>query len=128
MSITVPIETTFDISTARNLLRIRSSRWGCTPQFRLRASAVLVALAEMVLMSHAVGVLDIEVTTTPENHLRIGFKFDVSSSIARKPWLEDAIERLRKVSDQVDFSSVRGHEQISASICAIEEISNEQPG
>lgn len=57
----VPISSTFDISSARNLLRQRIAKKNWLPPFRARATTSLTLMAELILLSHKPGTLDVAI-------------------------------------------------------------------
>jgi hypothetical protein len=59
----IPIRSAFDISSARNLLRQRIAKKNWLPPFRARAATSLTLMAELILRSEKLGMLDIAVLT-----------------------------------------------------------------
>ena len=57
----VPISSTFDISSARNLLRQRIAKKNWLPPFRARATTSLTLMAELILLSQKPGTLDVSI-------------------------------------------------------------------
>jgi hypothetical protein len=63
---TVPIQNTFDITSARNLLRrkIAGAKW--LPPFRARAATIVTMMGELILMTQKQGALEVNVIMTKE--------------------------------------------------------------
>ena len=49
----IPVQGTFDVALARNMLRKQVAERGWVPSFRARAAAALTALTEIVLLTGA---------------------------------------------------------------------------
>lgn len=95
------IQNNVDIPAARNMLRLKSRKWKCSPQFRLRALSLLVALSEYALHSGLIGDIDIQVDKGSDRlSVEIRFSCPTQSQIT---WDEEAKARLESVSDQVEL-------------------------
>ncbi len=96
----IPVQGTFDVALARNMLRKKVAERGWLPSFRARAAAALTALTELVLLSQTPAVLNINMV---EQGRPIGIELvcDIHWRTAREVWLDQARQRLSRACNEL---------------------------
>jgi len=106
ISTVIPIQGTFDIAKGRNALRTHIAANSWPTHFTVRASALLTALGDLILMSeHGHGVIvraDI-VVDGGEPGIRLVCDLELSRVDASR--LDHCKSRLNRASDQLELSS-----------------------
>jgi hypothetical protein len=64
---TMTIQSSVDITTARNFLRKRTAGLKWSPRMRARAAASVTAISESILEAHSVGTLAIDIHSRPDS-------------------------------------------------------------
>ena len=90
----IPVQGTFDVALARNMLRKKVAERGWLPSYRARAAAALTALTELILLSQTPAVLNINMVEQPQPHMGIELVCDIHWRAAKDVWLEQAEVRL----------------------------------
>ncbi len=112
----IPVQGTFDVALARNMLRKQVAERGWMPSFRARAAAALTALTEIVLLSQTPAVLNINVVEQDPNAVGIQLVCDIHWRAAKDVWLEQARLRLTRATDELDIVDAPDCTHITASI------------
>jgi len=112
----IPVQGTFDVALARNMLRKKVAERGWVPSFRARAAAALTALTEIVLLSQTPAVLNINIVDHGEPEIGIQLVCDVHWRAAKDVWLEQARLRLTRATDDLQIVDDSEATHIIASI------------
>ncbi len=111
----IPVQGTFDVALARNMLRKQVAERGWVPSFRARAAAALTALTEIVLLSQTPAVLNIEVMDQGQP-IGIQLVCDIHWRAAKEVWQEQARLRLSRATDELQVVDEPDCTHIVASI------------
>jgi hypothetical protein len=112
----IPVQGTFDVALARNMLRKQVAERGWMPSFRARAAAALTALTEIVLLSQTPAVLNIDVVDQGAPAVGIQLVCDIHWRAAKEVWLEQARLRLSRATDELQIRDEPDCTHITASI------------
>jgi hypothetical protein len=119
MTTTLPIQGTFDIAMARNVLRRTAQSYNWPPQFRARASAALSALAELGLFAQTSQAscfyLNVDVLNKSGNE-GVEFSCEVKSSGQYNNYVNYARLQLERASDEIEVKQASGIEQIKVRV------------
>jgi len=111
----IPVQGTFDVALARNLLRKRVAEKGWQPAYRARASAALTALTELILLSQAPAVLDIDLV---EERVKAGVRLvcEIHWRAAKGVLLEQARVQLSRAADELQIEDRPSMTRVVASV------------
>jgi hypothetical protein len=112
----IPVQGTFDVALARNMLRKKVAERGWLPSYRARAAAALTALTELILLSQTPAVLNINMIEQPQPHMGIELVCDIHWRAAKDVWLEQAEVRLSRAADEMEIVDDGGSTHIIARI------------
>jgi hypothetical protein len=99
----IPVQGTFDVALARNMLRKKVAERGWLPSFRARAAAALTALTELVLLSQTPAVLNINMVEPGGPNVGIELVCEIHWRTAKEVWLEQARVRLTRAADEMEI-------------------------
>jgi hypothetical protein len=99
----IPVQGTFDVALARNMLRKKIAERGWLPSYRARAAAALTALTELVLLSQTPAVLNINMVEQGNPNVGIELVCDIHWRAAKDVWLEQARMRLTRAANEMEI-------------------------
>lgn len=104
MTTRIPVQGTFDVALARNMLRKKVSERGWVPSFRARAAAALTALTELVLLSQTSAVLHLDVVERAPEATGIELVCEIHLRAAKSVWLEQTRLRLSRAASELEIT------------------------
>jgi hypothetical protein len=103
MSMRIPVQGTFDVALARNMLRKKVAERGWLPSFRARAAAALTTLTELVLLSQTPAVLNLNMVDPGGPNVGIELICEIHWHASREEWLEQARTKLTRAANEMEI-------------------------
>lgn len=114
-AVNIPIQGSFDVAIARNMLRRKIAEQGWLPAFRARAVAALTVMTETILLSHTSAVILLTIYDQAQKP-GIELSCDMRAETLKPVWLDQARRQLPRVTDEME---IVGHDQMPRIIARV---------